>query len=50
MLRNGNAQGHAAYDAALRRLGAGRTAHQVWDVFGPTVEFLTSPKDPGAAF
>jgi quercetin dioxygenase-like cupin family protein len=23
---------------------------QVWDVFGPTVEFLTSPDDPDAAF
>jgi quercetin dioxygenase-like cupin family protein len=26
------------------------TPHQVWDVFGPTVEFLTSPDDPDAAF
>jgi anti-sigma factor ChrR (cupin superfamily) len=26
------------------------TPHQVWDVFGPTVEFLTSPDDPDPAF
>jgi quercetin dioxygenase-like cupin family protein len=26
------------------------TPHQVWDVFGPTVEFLTSPDDPDATF
>jgi hypothetical protein len=26
------------------------TLTRLWDVFGPTVEFLTSPDDPGAAF